>query len=254
MRIAIYPYKMGSKSARNLRDCFNELGHRAKLVRERGRYRPKPSHLILGWGNPRVPIWGATDLNHPLSIGRAINKQTAYAHFIANNVPTLEVTVDHDKAKGWLAEGKRVVGRQVLDGARGRGIVLMSRPEEFVECPLYTKFKKSDREYRVHVVGGEVIDYLQKKRPNGAGELVPIRSATNGWVYCRTDILPLPDQAAEAAVKAVAALGLDFGGVDILWGNKTGAKVLEVNTAPGIEGEGVRKFAIGILDNYGEQI
>ena len=41
------------------------------------------------------------------------------------------------------------------------------------------------------------------------------------------------------ATKAVAALGLDFGAVDVIYNEKYGrAYVLEVNTAPGL-GEGI---------------
>jgi glutathione synthase/RimK-type ligase-like ATP-grasp enzyme len=55
-------------------------------------------------------------------------------------------------------------------------------------------------------------------------------------VYCREDVSP-PAEALDIAVKAVAALGLDFGAVDVAWNehyNK--CVVFEVNTAPGLYG------------------
>jgi glutathione synthase/RimK-type ligase-like ATP-grasp enzyme len=43
---------------------------------------------------------------------------------------------------------------------------------------------------------------------------------------------------------AVAALGLDFGGVDVIWNERRQmAYVLEVNTACGLEGQTVNDYA-----------
>jgi len=48
----------------------------------------------------------------------------------------------------------------------------------------------------------------------------------------------------EQASLAIAALGLDFGAVDIIWNNHYQlATVLEVNTAPGLEGQTITDYA-----------
>lgn len=255
MRIRIYPHNLGSHGASCLRDAFTQAGHNALLVRENGKYRPRPRDIIIGWGNSKLPAWqgktaGTTWLNLPSEIPAATNKKLAFAKFMAAGVKVPEATVDQAVARGWLEAGKTVIGRQKLNASRGEGIVVMKGIEQFQACPLYTNWKSADREYRVYVLNGQVIDYLQKKRPNGAGDLGIIRSADNGWVYCRTNIKELPELAGQEAVKAVAALGLQFGGVDLLWGNKTGAWILEVNTAPGIEGVGVQKIAQAFIQQY----
>lgn len=253
MRIRIYPHNLGSHGASRLRDAFRQAGHNALLVRENGKYRPRPNDLIIGWGNSASPVWGDVarwQVNWFGAISQATNKLVSFQKFQEAQVKTPEATTDQAVARGWLQAGKTVIGRQKLNASRGDGIVVMKGIDQFQPCPLYTKWKSADREYRVYVLNSQVVDYLQKKRPNGAGDLGIIRSAANGWVYCRTDIKELPELAKQEAVKAVAALGLQFGGVDLLWGNKSGAHVLEVNTSPGIEGVGVQKIAQAFLQQY----
>lgn len=51
------------------------------------------------------------------------------------------------------------------------------------------------------------------------------------------------------AIKAVNALGLDFGAVDIVTEKNTGIPyVLEVNTAPGNEGTTTQKYVDSIIE------
>lgn len=261
MRIALYPHNPGSAGARRLRDALVSRGHRAKIVFQDGVFNPArftQRDLILGWGNSSMPNWSRrfTEncrwINRPNAIGQATNKLLTFQVLQNARVPIPDFTTEQEVARTWIGQGRVVIGRRTLQGARGEGIIIARTAEEVTSCPLYTKWKSADREYRVYVVGNRVVDYLQKKRPNGAGDLGIIRSAANGWVYCRTDIRPLPDPAADAAVAACGALNLEFGGVDILWGNKTGARVLEVNTAPGIDGQGVTIIASALLATYGE--
>jgi glutathione synthase/RimK-type ligase-like ATP-grasp enzyme len=70
-----------------------------------------------------------------------------------------------------------------------------------------------------------------------------VRNHVNGWVFC-TQNVGIPDKALDYAVMAVAACGLDFGAVDIIWNeSRQEAYVLEVNTAPGIEGSTLNLYA-----------
>jgi glutathione synthase/RimK-type ligase-like ATP-grasp enzyme len=69
-------------------------------------------------------------------------------------------------------------------------------------------------------------------------------------VYARAEILP-PEELLSSACKAVNLLGLDFGAVDIghrLIDNKF--FVFEVNTAPGLEGTTLDKYAKAIYNYY----
>jgi glutathione synthase/RimK-type ligase-like ATP-grasp enzyme len=139
-----------------------------------------------------------------------------------------------------------VVCRTILGGHSGAGIVLADNVDALVPAPLYVQYVKKQKEFRVHVVFGEVID-VQEKRKRGevAKEEVnfQVRNHHTGWVYCREDIIE-PAGMREMAVATVAALGLDFGGVDIIWNEKRNeCYVLETNTACGLEGSTVGKYA-----------
>jgi len=79
-----------------------------------------------------------------------------------------------------------------------------------------------------------------------------VRNHANGWVYCRDNINP-DSSVISNSLDAVAALGLDFGAVDVIWNeHHQKAWVLEVNTAPGLEGTTLTKYvsAINKVMNY----
>jgi len=109
------------------------------------------------------------------------------------------------------------------------------------EAPLYTQAVSNKGEYRVHVMGGEVILYQKKSRrlnEDGevdvvGGEEADVRNLESNWVY-RTGNLNRLERIEELAIEAIEALGLDFGAVDIINNHDNEVFVLEVNTAVGI--------------------
>lgn len=244
--IIFYPYKIGSMSLKNIRERLNERSLR--VYPDRG-YKPKKSHVIINWGNSTIPKWAplaAKMYNNPIAVGRAINKLTAFEEFKRNEVPIPEFTTSIDVAKEWINSGATVLARSGLGLSGGRGINICSDPTKLPNAPLYVKYKKKKKEFRVHVFNGEVIDVLEKRKRNGFNALPDastfIRSHHNGWVFCRDDIVK-PTTLDEVAIKAVAALGLDFGGVDVIWNAREDkCYVLEVNTAPGLEGTSVDRY------------
>lgn len=246
--IYIYPYKLGSLSARALRDGLSSLlRYRVRLVRPDGRFRPRRDDIVINWGSSTNPSWKTdqTDLNLPFYINLAANKLQSFWKFRDHDVPTPEFTEDINEAQSWVNDGHTVIVRHVLNGHSGQGIEVVSEGE-LPHAPLYTKYKKKRAEYRVHVFQGEVIDTCQKKKlteANRAGAVNTfIRNHSNGWVFCRDDIVPCP-RREELAVKAVQALGLDFGAVDIIYNeHENQYYVLEVNTAPGLEGQTLTKY------------
>jgi hypothetical protein len=120
-------------------------------------------------------------------------------------------------------------------------------------APLYTKYFKKAEEYRVHVFGDRVLDIQQKrKRQEVPNEQVDyqIRNAAAGWVFCRNEV-ECPAAVTDAAVRAVSALGLDFGAVDIGYNRHSGlAAVFEVNTAPGLEGTTLDRYYYAFLEVF----
>ena len=91
---------------------------------------------------------------------------------------------------------------------------------------------------------------LQKKRRTNTENINShIRNHANGWVFCREDIkINNKNDLFNQALLACNAANLDFGAVDIIYNQKQKKYyVLEVNTAPGLVGQTIIKYANAIL-------
>jgi glutathione synthase/RimK-type ligase-like ATP-grasp enzyme len=222
---------------------------------------------FVGGDNVRVVInWGNTTtfpnrhqkriLNQPANIVIASNKR---ATLIALQAAGVRVPHFASTPEEWNALPKRRniwVARTILNGSGGAGIVIVREDDSFPEnTRLVTQYIKKLQEFRVHVMNGQVLCIQQKRKESEAEQTADqklIRNRDNGWVFARNDIDPLPEDAARQAINAVAALGLDFGAVDLVVGRDDGlAYILEVNTAPGLEGTTVTDYANGFRQHYG---
>lgn len=239
-------------------------------------FRGRAADTIINWGNSRfndTRVFGqARVLNAPEAIRRASMKTDAMAAMSAAGVPIVESTTDRSVAQGWMDSGSLVYARTVLQGHSGEGIVMAHRnPSEvngvgnaftvqdtLPQARLYTKgIYQQRREFRIHVMNGTVTYVQQKKRADGAQERPEysnvVRNYHTGWIYASSDIRP-SDAALRAAVDAVTALGLDFGAVDVIT-RRDNVWVLEVNTAPGLQGTNLSTYAENFCRIYrGEEV
>ena len=254
-RVVLLPYKLGSKSAKDLANNLTRLlGSKVRRVRHDGKYRPKLRSLIVNYGSGSVPpVWPArgTWVNRPRDCGHAGNKLGAFQKFLAEGVSIPDFTTDRHVAAGWISDGCVVVCRTVLNGHSGRGIVLADTIDKLVNAPLYTKYKKKRKEFRVHVFKGQVIDTAEKRKrrvENPPAFDGYVRNLANGWVFCRDNIVK-PTDLDGVAVAACRALGLDFGAVDVIWNERENkCFVLEVNTAPGLQGTTLTNYTNAIYN------
>lgn len=245
MRIIIRPYKPSSRSAKLLAEAVG-----GKRIYYGHKFKPHQSDVVVNWGgSDNVPWWPFSKvLNNPAHTHHAANKKTAFTEMWEKEVPTPEFTPFKEIAKTWLDAGKIVVVRHKLTANQGKGIQLLKPSDEIPNAPLYTLYKKKKKEFRVHVFNGKVIDVQQKKRRNGQEADQYIRNIGAGWVFCREGIVE-PSSLREVSINAVKALGLDFGAVDVIWNQlEDKCYVLEVNTAPGIEGSTVNSYANAIKE------
>lgn len=217
------------------------------------RFRHRPWTKIINWGNSHIiqlADGGPQQvINNFEVVHKASNKLSTFRAL--ENIDGIRIpnfTTDLDVARSWVADGTGVLCRTQLHGHSGAGIVLaMSNGQELVAAPLYVAYVKKQKEFRVHVAFKEVIDVQEKRKrrdlPEGFATNFQVRNHQTGWVYCREDIVE-PVGLREMAVKTVQALGLDFGAVDIIYNAKQDAcYCLEVNTAPGLEGTTIEKYA-----------
>lgn len=235
MKIRLDPYHPKSKGGRAMARELGVLRTTPKQVRKHGTF-----DLIINWGSA-ARRFDCDYINAPEAVVRSSNKLSSLESFKEMEVPAPDYTTDMDTARAWLDDGHVVVERKYLRAHSGRGIRIVSADNGGVlqAAPLYTKYVKKAHEFRVHVFRGEVIDASQKKkRQEVDNEDVnyQVRAARNGWVFCRDNVV-VPEVVLDAGVRAVQAVGLDFGAVDIGWNEKRQEPcVYEVNSAPGVQG------------------
>lgn len=203
----------------------------------------KPGDLIINWGNTGQPPFGKFTLNQPEAVALAVNKLKTFKILAGHNIPTVPWTSNRAIAKEWQDQGATIVARKVLTGHEGNGIIIVEKGNELVEAPLYTKYIFKEKEFRVHATQTSVIDTQWKIRdPKREPKSWKIRSYGNGFIFQRKNIVPSAKRDA-LAISAIKALGLDFGALDIIEDKHGNFFVLEINTAPGIEGTTVELYA-----------
>ena len=237
-----------------------------KIRRTNSNFTGRAGDIIINYGDSNMPsnvIGRATVLNPGHRIGNASNKSTAFRAFADAGVKTVDFTTSRSTAQGWVDNGELVYARTRLQGHSGEGIIACHRdPSELgnvggvetadsaVSAQLYTRGITSDRrEFRIHVMKGKITYVQQKKRRDGYADMPEysgvVRNYHTGWIYA-TQMAQLNEEAKREALKAINALGLDYGAVDVIT-RREEAWVLEVNTAPGMTGTNLTTFASNVL-------
>ncbi len=258
MRYRVLPYRQGSRSASALAEALG-----GRVLRLAGStFRARRGDVIINWGNadfPRVPFAQAEVYNET-GLRTASNKKTFFESMPEGLCPQFWTRME-DIPDEAFADGGQVVCRTVLAGHSGAGIVIASNRGELVRCNLYVKYIKKQDEYRIHVgmigerngypyaEGGDVprpvtISVQRKARREGhENPNWQVRNLAGGFVFVRQGVTP-PGACIEAAHNSLRASGLDFGAVDVIWNaRQERAYVLEINTAPGLEGTTVTDYA-----------
>jgi hypothetical protein len=245
MSFRIVPYKKGSEGAKLLALKMTEISGKKVAAGD-----PSYDHRNLLWGTTKYPL---LNLQPAASIAIAQNKLSTLNKLKQSDVSVPEFTTLRATAEEWIRNGTVVVARTLLNASEGRGIVVCRTVEELVPAPLYVKLVTKDKEFRVHACNGVAIDLQEKRRRNGArnpdGSRIDgmIRNIDNNWVFCRNGIAE-PRGLRDLGIKAVQALGLLFGAVDIIYNSQTGLMyVLEVNTAPGLCESTATRYAQAFL-------
>lgn len=237
MKFRVYPYKQGSQSAKALADALK--GKVLKVVGSS--WNPRVGDTVVNWGSsslPAVPI--ATVFNSRDSVVLAGNKLEAFFQFYAGGVQTPPWWTDSETIPD---DAFPIVCRTLLTGHSGAGIVIANTRTELVPAPLYTRYMKKKHEYRVHVFRDQAFFIQRKaKRVDAENPNWQVRNLAGGFVFIESP--DTPQAVIDQSIMAIAALGLDFGGVDVIWNDKNQqAYVLEVNTACGLEERTALKYA-----------
>lgn len=191
--------------------------------------------VLIRWGSR------ATGENAPHSFSGCTLNPARAIELASNKLESLEIlrdagipVPDWDTDPQALVErsGFPILGRRIQH-ARATDVVLCLQRRDWRRQPrdYYVAYVPTNREYRLHVAGGEVIR-IQGKYLDVREDYLPwIRNYATGHRF-RAPNRRLHNTRLESAVGAVSALGLDFGAVDLIVSDDGGHYVLEVNTSP----------------------
>lgn len=240
MKLYIYPYSTGSESAKLLAERLGAL--RIKL--SNSTYEHSPDKLVINWGNSNAPSFSGM-LNSPNAIKNTVDKLCFFRLMMQKGLGAY-LPIYYTNSQDIPDSAFPVFCRTTTTGCDGAGIVIAENRSDLVPAPLYTSVIQNSSEYRVTIFRGKVTD-IQTKLPRLGENAHPlIKTFKNGWGFQRKPVASNIEAAIiEASRKALDAAGLDFGGVDVIVsGGYT--KVLEVNTAMGLEGGALDRFAEAI--------
>lgn len=214
----------------------------------------KKDKFLINWGNSKIFNFGNRVIwNNPRAVQKAVNKQKTFEALreAGISIPEFYITPQEVPER---TDKSRYIARSILNGHSGQGITVVDGTAEFpANTKLITKYIKKKVELRVHVAFGKVILTVQKRRRNELqleGEKALIRSYNNGWIFSTNISAEVTQDHLDMAIRAVQALGLDFGAVDMVLDYKTNLPyVLEVNTAPAIEAQTTREAYMTAFTN-----
>lgn len=240
MKTYIYSHNPHSEGAKALSQALNVK----RIKHGNSKFRGGAGKAIINWGSGTLPDQVAACqriINPPQAIRNASNKLKSFELFQQTGVTVPQFFTSKEEASEYLGEnrGSSIVCRTKLNGHSGDGIVIANDQGDLVDAPLYTVYVKKQEEYRYHVFMGQVVDIQRKaRRRDIPDENInwKVRNLDGGFIFAREGVVESPVASGEA-VKAVSALGLDFGAVDLIYNQREDKYyVLEVNTAPGLAG------------------
>lgn len=257
MRYRVLPYKRGSQSAKVLAESLGGL----RLKTDARAFLARADDVLINWGTSvRPPRLAGVPMLNPPEVIKKVSDKLQFFNLMNEAEPNLIPKFWTDQSGIWEGDFP-VVCRTVLNGHSGEGIVIARNRSELVPAPLYVKYIPKKQEYRIHVgkVAGtditETIAIQRKARIHSVPDSDVdwnIRNRSNGFTFARATAEPAK-RVTDAARRALEIVGLDFGAVDVIDNErKQKAYVLEINSAPGLEGATVLDYA-GFFTTGGAQ-
>ena len=204
--------------------------------------------LTLRWGNSINDDTGGKLINTREAVENASNKLKMMKLFQDSEVTTPRVVFTEDLSdslemsdRGYIFD-KMMFVRNRYDEAKYR--------DSFLHTDKYALEQINKvMELRVHIVNGKTVG-VYEKMPYSSDSVIykdancRFRRVNTGDEDQRNTIIG----ARPLAKKAVEALGLDFGGVDVIKDSDGKWYVLEVNSAPGLNQPNLKRWADEIIN------
>ncbi len=184
---------------------------------------------------------GVLVMNSPRAIERSVDKFYTTALLQEAGLPTPETVVCDGTVDAMAAV--RVMGDVIVKpifGSMGYGMVRVSDPDvafrvvqslEQLRAVFYVQraIDHGGRDVRVFVVGGRTLAAIERRAPAGEWRTNVSRGGS-------AHAFELPPEWQQLAVRAAAAVGADYAGVDLLPSREGQVFVLEVNGIPAWHG------------------
>jgi len=244
MNICIQYTKKSCKTGLAL---YEALRNKSRHVIKRAfKSLPLPStDVLIRWGNASTSV-NCRELNTRQAVCNASNKKKMMQLLVANEtIRTPEVT--------FLPEGNDILRSMnstdyvyVRDSLTMNVRYCMVRDIRSTDLYMSKPITNRTHEYRVQVFNGEVVG-IYEKIPNE-----PNTKLFKSWncQFRRLDIgiCSCKERGQAMAVEAVKAMGLLFGGVDLVKTDDNKYYIIEVNSSPGLNSLNVDKWAGLFLD------
>jgi len=282
--ISKYVLCVDKKKSVNAKALADKLDAQLLVAGSFPKKKIKERPLIINYGRTAVPIWydsvfekDGVFINKPSKVDICVNKEKLADPLLGMGIDVVtystEVTpyLEHILS----SNGTFIVARSTLTGFGGKGISIIKDQQELQEYKgkegyYFSLYYKKTHEYRVHVAFGKAIGMVQKKRmgkaklqENGLDKADPyIRSHSRGWVFAYNNLYGTASERTtikNLCVKAVEAVGLDFGAVDVMTifdedKELHSIKICEINTAPGLDATPTMESYIEAINSYTEDL
>jgi RimK family alpha-L-glutamate ligase len=184
---------------------------------------------------------GVAVVNSPYAIERSVDKFYTTSLLQDAGLPTPETVVCEEAAEAMNAvRTMRDVVIKPIFGSMGHGLIRVSDPDlafrvvrslEQLRSVFYVQrvIDHAGCDIRVFVVGGRVLGAIERRAADGDWRTNVARGAA-------ARSFALPPAWEELALRAAAAIGADYAGVDLLPSRDSEVFVLEVNGIPGWQG------------------
>ena len=224
-----------------------QLNIKRQVYRGTRSYGTQELTHVINWGIQPAGLRRFT-LNKPILNADISTATSKIKSFEAVDVRTPRVFQDAQEA---AEAGIPYLARQD-HMTQGRGITYHQAGEQSSEqADFYVEYIHRRYEVRIHVWCGDVIATQYKRQSPGA----VICNHTAGAFFLTWPLegylgTKNAQRAKDMAVQAVEEVGLDFGAVDILYGEDRKLYFLEVNTAPAVESDSMKQVYTDILRRY----
>lgn len=268
----IVTHNKASKSAAGLssrltRSMTEQSGEEVKALRtsprkEESKYRGNSNRIAINWGCGSVDdhVSKSRILNLP-ELVNAVSNKLSFFQRMNGKCRTVLWTTDSKLAEEWVGSNARpdypfALARTELRGHSGSGIVPLHSLEDLRKLKkgtLITKYQPKKSEWRLHLFKGKGVVFTQAKvrRQDMENPNWVVRNHENGFNYAHGEeyVRDVPKDVLAQAKLSFEASGLDFGAVDVIYNRGLNeAFVLEINSAPGLEGETLNVYTEQFLE------